>query len=54
MVLTLIASQVIVAYYDLQITFFRNMIYLGILMAIATAIRRIEADIPVKEEALTA
>ncbi len=44
MVLTLIASQVIVAYYDLQITFYRNMVYLGILMAVATAIRRIEAE----------
>ncbi len=46
MVLSLIASQVMVAYYDLQITFFRNMIYLGIVMAIATAIRRIEASNP--------
>jgi O-antigen ligase len=46
MVLTLISSQVIIAYYDLQITFFRNMIYLGIAMAIATAIRRIEAELP--------
>ena len=53
MVLTLIASQVIVAYYDLQITFFRNMIYLGIAMALATVIRRIEADRPagIEEEA---
>jgi len=46
MVLTLVASQVMIAYYDLQITFFRNMIYLGIAMAMATAIRRIEAGIP--------
>jgi hypothetical protein len=49
MVLSLVASQVIIAYYDLQITFFRNMIYLGIAMAIATAIRRIEADIPTEQ-----
>ncbi len=46
MVLSLIFSQVIIAYYDLQITFFRNMIYLGTAMAIATAIRRIEAELP--------
>jgi len=53
MVLTLIASQVIIAYYDLQITFFRNMIYLGIVMAIASAIRRIEAETPAKQGELT-
>ena len=50
MVLTLIASQVIIAYYDLQITFFRNMIYLGITMAIATAIRRIESEGGIRQE----
>ncbi len=44
MVVTLIVSQVIIAYYDLQITFFRNMIYLGIAMAVATVIRRIETE----------
>jgi hypothetical protein len=49
MALSLVASQVIIAYYDLQITFFRNMIYLGIAMAIASAIRRIEADEPAAE-----
>ena len=41
MVLTFIASQVIVAYYDLQITFFRNMLYLGTAMALVAVIRRI-------------
>jgi len=49
MALTLVVSQVIIAYYDLQITFYRNMIYLGIVMAIATVIRRIEADLPIKQ-----
>ncbi len=53
MVLSLIASQVIIAYYDLQITFYRNMIYLGIAMAIATAIRRIDADMSTVRGATT-
>jgi len=53
MVLSLIVSQVIIAYYDLQITYFRNMIYLGIAMAIATTIRRTEADTPAKQGGLT-
>jgi len=43
MVLTFTASQIAVAYYDLQITFYRNMIYLGTAMAIPAAARRIEA-----------
>jgi hypothetical protein len=29
----------VVAYYDLQITFYRNMIYLGVAMALPVAIR---------------
>jgi hypothetical protein len=53
MVLSLIVSQVIIAYYDLQITYFRNMIYLGIAMAIATTIKRTEADAPAKQGGLT-
>ena len=53
MAISLIVSQVMIAYYDLQITFFRNMIYLGITMAIATSIRRIEANLPVEQEAIT-
>ena len=46
MALTFMASQLIVAYYDLQITFFRNMLYLGTAMAIAASVRRIEAEAP--------
>ncbi len=44
MALLFIVSQVIVAYYDLQIVFFRNMLYLGIVMALAVSVRRIEAE----------
>jgi len=44
MIILFIVGQVIVAYYDLQITFYRNMIYLGLAMALGTSIRRIEAD----------
>ncbi len=43
MVILFIVGQVIVAYYDLQITFYRNMIYLGMAMALGTSVRRIEA-----------
>jgi hypothetical protein len=43
MIILFIAGQIIVAYYDLQITFYRNMIYLGAAMALGTSIRRIEA-----------
>ena len=44
MIILFIVGQVIVAYYDLQITFYRNMIYLGLAMALGASIRRIEAD----------
>ncbi|MEI6150618.1 MAG: O-antigen ligase family protein, partial [bacterium] len=42
MVMLFIVGQVIVAYYDLQITYYRNMIYLGIAMGLGTVIRRID------------
>ena len=41
MVVTFIIGQLAVAYYDLQITFYRNMIYLGIAMALPVAIRNL-------------
>jgi len=44
MVMLFIVAQVIVAYYDLQITYYRNMVYLGTAMALGTSIRRIEAQ----------
>jgi hypothetical protein len=43
MVLTFIASQMMVAYYDLQITFYRNMIYLGMSMALLVAMAAVDA-----------
>ena len=43
MIILFIVGQVIIAYYDLQITFYRNMIYLGVAMALGVSIRRIEA-----------
>ena len=43
MIILFIVGQIIIAYYDLQITFYRNMIYLGASMALGSAIRRIEA-----------
>lgn len=42
MVATFIFSQVVVAYYDLQITFYRNMIYLGICMGLPATMRHVE------------
>jgi len=41
MVITFIVSQIIVAKYDLQITFYRNMIYLGTCMGMAVAMEEI-------------
>ncbi len=41
MVITFIISQIIVAKYDLQITFYRNMIYLGTCMGMAAAMNGI-------------
>ena len=43
MVMLFIVGQVMVAYYDLQLTYYRNMIYLGIAMGLGAVIRRIEA-----------
>ncbi len=39
MVATFIIAQMVVAYYDLQITFYRNMIYLGTAMALPIALK---------------
>ena len=44
MVMLFIVGQVIVAYYDLQITYYRNMIYLGTAMALGAVVRRIDAE----------
>ena len=44
MVITFIISQVIVAYYDLQITFYRNMIYLGTSMGLLISMGEIETQ----------
>lgn len=46
MVMLFIVGQVIVAYYDLQITYYRNMIYLGAAMALGTIVRRLDAPAP--------
>ena len=43
MVMLFIVGQVIVAYYDLQLTYYRNMIYLGTAMALGTVVRRIDS-----------
>ena len=43
MVVLFIAGQVIVSYYDLQLTYYRNMIYLGTAMAFGTIVRRIDS-----------
>jgi hypothetical protein len=44
MVMMFIVGQVIVAYYDLQITYYRNMIYLGTAMALGTIVRRLDSQ----------
>jgi len=44
MVMLFIVGQVIVAYYDLQITYYRNMIYLGTAMALGAIVRRLDTQ----------
>jgi hypothetical protein len=46
-----IAGQLIVAYYDLQITYYRNMIYLGVVMALGVTVRRLDGQQPRDGEA---
>ena len=41
-VLMFLVGQLVVAYYDLQITYYRNMIYLGIAMALGATVRRLD------------
>jgi hypothetical protein len=41
-VMMFIVGQLVVAYYDLQITYYRNMIYLGIAMALGATVRRLD------------
>ncbi|MEI8242489.1 MAG: hypothetical protein WCI17_04420 [bacterium] len=46
MVVLFIVGQVVVSYYDLQLTYYRNMIYLGTAMALGTIVRRIDSRTP--------
>ena len=48
MVMLFIVGQVIVAYYDLQITYYRNMIYLGTAMALGVIVRRLDMQAAVR------
>jgi len=43
MVALFIVGQVIVSYYDLQLTYYRNMIYLGTAMAFGAIVRRLDS-----------
>ncbi len=45
MVMLFIVGQIIVAYYDLQITYYRNMVYLGIAMGLGRVIRRMDQSL---------
>ncbi|MFN1835764.1 O-antigen ligase family protein [Balneola sp. MJW-20] len=50
MVVIAVINQMVVSYFDLQLTFYRNMVYLGVLMGLMPALKRIgERD---EEEAL--
>ena len=42
--LVAVVNQLVVSYYDLQLTYYRNMIYLGILMALLPMIERADAE----------
>lgn len=44
MVVLAVINQMVVSYYDLQLTYYRNMIYLGTLMGLLPLIERIGAD----------
>ncbi|MFZ4395564.1 MAG: hypothetical protein ACOYOU_08040 [Kiritimatiellia bacterium] len=44
MAMLFIVGQIIVSFYDLQLTYYRNMIYLGLAMALGTVVRRLDAQ----------
>ncbi len=43
-VMLFIVGQLIVSYYDLQLTYYRNMLYLGIAMALGVVVRRLDSS----------
>lgn len=53
MVICFIFSQIVIAKFDLQITFYRNMIYLGTAMALLTSVRRLDAEERAEEDAVS-
>jgi hypothetical protein len=42
MIIALVVMQVVIAYADLQLTFYRNMIYLGVMLGILMRLDRID------------
>jgi hypothetical protein len=46
MIVAAIAGQMVVSYFDLQLTYYRNMVYLGVLMGMLHAIERMNALSP--------
>ena len=46
MIIATIIAQMVVSYYDLQLTFYRNMIYLGALMGLLPVLQRLDEPPP--------
>lgn len=49
MIVAAIAGQIVVSYFDMQLTYYRNMAYLGLLMGLLPAIERMNASLPIAQ-----
>jgi O-antigen ligase len=45
-----VVNQMVVSYYDLQLTYYRNMIYLGTLTGLLTVVQKLDA-VPARQKA---
>jgi hypothetical protein len=53
MIVVAVINQMVVSYYDLQLTYYRNMIYLGTLMGLLPVLQELEINSPQKLESET-
>lgn len=49
MIVAAAAGQMVVSYFDMQLTYYRNMVYLGLLMGLVPAIERMNASLPIAQ-----
>jgi hypothetical protein len=52
MAVSAVAAQIVVSYFDMQLTFYRNMVYLGTLMGLLSSVEMIhQSSVKTKGEA---